>query len=190
MSSRDTDCLMMELRDITQQSLAIIPKINSKAAWINRAKIIVCCFRMGSILWLLYLIYGLQPNIAIEAVVENKGVTGIMKGIIIEQRQEQEKQDRLKEEREKNIIIYKVHETEGTPFNDRKAKDETLVAKIMYQLNRGDINVKSISRLGKFDPQKHKEGKTRPIKVSFHTKECRDSVMRKRHASLILPIPS
>ena len=107
-----------------------------------------------------------------------QGVTGIMKGIIIELRQEQEKEDRLKEEREKNIIIYKVHETEGTPLNDRKVKDATLVAKIMDQLNRGAIDVKSISRLGKFDPQMHKEGKTRPIKVSFHTKECRDSVMR------------
>ena len=112
------------------------------------------------------------------SVVQNEGVTGVMKEIIIEQRQEQEKEDRLKEEREKNIIIYKVNETEGLPLNERKAKDETLVTKIMGQLNSSDIGVKSISRLGKFESQKHKEGKMRPIKVSFHTKECRDSVMR------------
>jgi hypothetical protein len=32
--------------------------------------------------------------------------------------------------------------------------------------------------LGKFSSEKHKEGKTRPIKVILHTKECRDKVMR------------
>ena len=66
---------------------------------------------------------------------------------------------------------------EGTPLNDRKAKDETLVTNIMDQLNRGDIDVKFISRLGKLDQQSTKR-LTRPIKLSFRMKECWYSVFR------------
>ena len=45
-------------------------------------------------------------------------------------------------------------------------------------MNRDDIEVKGIMRLGKFDLDSHKDGKCRPIKLVLYNKGDRDSVMR------------
>ena len=101
-----------------------------------------------------------------------------MKDIIISQRQEEEKYERDKEEREKNIIMYRANEVKGGEPEDRKNKDKDTINKVLMAINRNDIQIKTFFRLGKFDSEKHKQGKCRPIKIMLHSKEDRDSTMR------------
>ena len=108
---------------------------------------------------------------------KQESFTGIM-NIIISQRQEQEKEERDKEERERNIIMYRANEVEGGEPEDRKNKDKDTIKKVLMAINRNDIQIKPFFRLGKFDCEKHKQGKCRPIKIMLHSKEDRDSIMR------------
>ena len=110
--------------------------------------------------------------------VKEKGVTGIMEDIIIEQKNAQQKEENVKEEREKNVIIYKHPEIEGISLEERRNNDKTFVKALLKELNREDIEVKGIMRLGKFDSDSHKDGKCRPIKLVLYSKGDRDSVMR------------
>ena len=105
-----------------------------------------------------------------------------MKEKIVEQRQKPENRGYVERREEKNIIIYKVRGMERTPFNGKKVKDQTLVTKLMDQLKRGDIDVKSMIRLGKLHPKKHKEGKTRPISLNLYEK-----MPRQCHAKRVAP---
>ena len=98
-----------------------------------------------------------------------------MKDILAKQRQEQIQEELEREERQKNIIIYKAVEQEGTPFEERKKHDKQLVENILREIERPEIEVKTVVRLGRFDNNKHSEGKCRPL-----NKECRDSMMRNR----------
>ena len=115
-----------------------------------------------------------------EDIVKEVGVTGMMKYIIVKQRQEQIQEELEREERQKNIIIYKAVEQEGTPFEERKKHDKQLVENILREIERPEIEVKTVVRLGRFDSNKHSEGKCRPLKVVLYNKECRDSIMRNR----------
>ena len=109
--------------------------------------------------------------------VQTKGVTGMVKDILVEHSDEQCKEIREQEEREKNIIIYRKSEIAGTDKDTRKNQDNEFVNNFLKAIDREDIEVKGVYRLGKFDEEKHNEGKCRPIKVSFHSKQNRDSVM-------------
>ena len=110
--------------------------------------------------------------------VKEKGVTGFMEYIIIEQKNTQQKEENMKEEKEKNVIIYKHPEIEGISLEERRNNDKTFVKALLKELNRDDIQVKGIVRLGKFDLDSHKDGKCRPIKLVLYSKGDRDSVMR------------
>ena len=90
----------------------------------------------------------------------------------------QQKEENMKEEREKNVIIYKHPEIEGISLEERRNNDKTFVKALLKELNRDDIEVKGIMRLGKFDSGSHKDGKCRPIKLVLYSKGDRDSVMR------------
>ena len=45
-------------------------------------------------------------------------------------------------------------------------------------MNRADLKIKSVFRLGRFSEDKHKEGKSRPIKLVLYKSDDRDSIMR------------
>ena len=109
--------------------------------------------------------------------VQTKGVTGMVKDILVEHSNEQCKEIREQDEREKNIIIYRKSEIAGTDKDTRINQDNEFVNNFLKAIDREDIEVKGVYRLGKFDEEKHNEGKCRPIKVSFHSKQNRDSVM-------------
>ena len=109
--------------------------------------------------------------------VQTKGVTGMVKDILVEHSNEQCKEIRNQEEREKNIIIYRKSEIAGTDKDTRKNQDNEFVNNFLKAIDREDIGVKGVYRIGKFDEEKHNEGKCRLIKVSFHSKQNRDSVM-------------
>jgi hypothetical protein len=109
---------------------------------------------------------------------EGTSVKGVFKEVINEQRKEQIKEDGAKEERQKNVIIYIIGEEQGLDRDERYSHDKNLVQNILSHLGLEEIEPKAIIRLGRFDPQKHTDGKIRPIKVLLHTKESRDSIMR------------
>jgi hypothetical protein len=109
---------------------------------------------------------------------ECTSVKGVFREVITEQRKEQVKEDEAKEERQKNIIIYKLGEEQVMDREARYLKDKDIIQKILTHLDLEEIEPKAILRLGNFDLQKHKDGKIRPIKIILHTKECRDHIMR------------
>ena len=114
-----------------------------------------------------------------SAVVENKGVAGMMKEIITEQRQIQDKEEQMRElGQTKNIIIYKKAEKLCKDAEERKKSDREFVDKLLKQMNRADLEIKSVFRLGRFSEDKHKEGKSRPIKLVLYKSDDRDSIMR------------
>jgi hypothetical protein len=109
-----------------------------------------------------------------EQAIDNMGT---FKTIMQEQNKERIKEDRDKEERQKNIIIYKSTETEGNNRDIRIANDKQTIDSILDHLGI-QVEIKAFFRLGRFDNEKHKEGKIRPLKVLLQSKEDRDQVMR------------
>ena len=113
-----------------------------------------------------------------KTVIRNKGVAGYMKQIIDGQTASQAKEDHLKEIREKNIIIYNANELKSDSTEDRKAHDLDFSKKMLKAINRENIQVQSTFRLGRFDDAKHNQGKCRPLKITLHSKNDRDSVIK------------
>ena len=110
--------------------------------------------------------------------VKNSGFTEVVRNIV-DQRQKQHNKEMLeKEERDKNIIIYKASEVGGETAEERKARDSELVLKFLETTGCGEYQVKGMFRLGKFNQQDYDKGKHRPLKVCFHSKSDRDSVHR------------
>jgi hypothetical protein len=108
----------------------------------------------------------------------NEGMVNAVKSVIQEGRVDQLKDSWDKEERDKNIIIFKAEESRNTEPEGRKKEDERIVNGTLDALGLEDIETKAIFRLGRYDINKHENGKSRPLKVLFHTKENRDQIMR------------
>ena len=106
------------------------------------------------------------------------GVAGLVKNIVFEQRKEQQKELLEKEDREKNIVIFKSVEIEGEDLEERKKRDLTLTKKMMQEIERSDIEIKGMFRVGAFKAEENKTRKPRPLKICFHTKFDKESVMR------------
>ena len=121
---------------------------------------------------------GENKNIAESENIVQSGVTGLVERSIVNQRQVQVAEDGDKEERLKNIMLYKVKEMEGGDREERKKHDIDMVKSIFMQVGREDVQVKATFRIGRFDPEKQKEGKCRGLKVVLHSKEDQESVMR------------
>ena len=121
-----------------------------------------------------------SENVQLHTHVTKQGVTGYMKDIMRDQTAAQVKETNLKEDREKNIIVYKIAEVEGAAFEDRKRNDKEFATKLLKELNREDIVIMGTVRLGRFDASMHSEGKNRPLKILLGSKDARDSVMRNR----------
>jgi hypothetical protein len=108
----------------------------------------------------------------------NEGTVNAVKSVIQEGRVDQLKESWDKEERDKNIILFKAEESRNEEPENRKKDDEEIVNGMLDALGLEDIDTKAIFRLGRYDKDKHVDSKSRPLKVIFHTKEARDRVMR------------
>ena len=110
--------------------------------------------------------------------IEKIGVTGIVRNIVVEQRRVQNQQIVDKEEREKNIVIFKSKEADGETLEQKKVKDAKLAQDLLEEVGLDQVQIKGMFRLGKFNPEDSKDGKTRPLKICFNNKYDKESVMR------------
>ena len=78
----------------------------------------------------------------------------MVRNIVAEQRHVQTQEQHEKEEREKNIIIFKSKEKEQDNVEIRKEKDLEIAEKLIHQIDRDEITIKSVFRLGSFDSKK------------------------------------
>ena len=97
---------------------------------------------------------------------------------IVQHTNEKSNEINEKEERAKNFIVYKLEETQGGSREERKESDKQAVREILDQIDRNDIEVKTVFRIGSFDPEKYQAGKCRPLRVVLHNKTDKESVMR------------
>ena len=79
---------------------------------------------------------------------------------------------------EKNIMIFRHKECEEEDIEVRKSKDKELLNKLLQHIGCSDIEVKGMFRVGKFDSDKNKGNKPRPLKICLYNKNERDSLMR------------
>ena len=119
-----------------------------------------------------------SSNEEFQTMVRKDGVTGYVRGIIEGQTTAQVREDNLREEREKNIVLYKAVEIQSDSVEGRKQHDLSLAKKLLSALEREDLEIKATLRLGQFNADGHDAGKCRPLKVVFHSKNDRDSVLR------------
>ena len=68
-------------------------------------------------------------------------------------------------------------ETSGLTYDERKQEDMKKIKETFAELGKEDIEIKSFYRLGRFDAEKHSQGKVRPVKVVLNSKEDRDILM-------------
>ena len=62
--------------------------------------------------------------------------------------------------------------------DQRREADRSTAEEILNEIDRADIEIKALFRVGRYNNEKTQEGKCRPIKVIFHSKEDQESVMR------------
>jgi hypothetical protein len=109
---------------------------------------------------------------------EGKSMKGIMKSVVQEQRLAQKKEEGDREERQANIMIHKVKESTGNSREGRRIEEKTIVNNFLSEIGIDDIEAKAIFRVGLYDQEKQNAGKSRPLKIVLHNRECRDRVMR------------
>lgn len=97
---------------------------------------------------------------------------------MFEERSQQLRLSSEKEDKDKKFIIYRAKEEEGLDLETRKQNDDDIVKKILRTIEREEIQVKAVHRMGRFNGEKHAEGKRRPLKVVLLNKSDKDSVLR------------
>lgn len=98
--------------------------------------------------------------------------------VMVDERREQIRLHSEKEEKEKNVILYRIKEVKGIDFEERKMRDNKNVETVLGTIGLNDIQVKATFRIGRFNEEKHDEGKCRPLKVVLFNKSDKDSMMR------------
>ncbi len=97
-------------------------------------------------------------------------VSSLVKQVIVEQKID----DKQCESREQNIIIHRVKESTSAESDERIEHDKQYVQRLCAEpLELGKMNIKNTIRLGK----KPDDGKSRPLKVVFNSKEDKKKVM-------------
>ena len=119
-----------------------------------------------------------KANPEAQSKVQETGIIGVMNDIVTQQRKAQNQELSEKEEREKNIMIFRHKECEEEDIEVRKSKDKELLNKLLQHIGCSDIEVKGMFRVGKFDSDKNKGNKPRPLKICLYNKNERDSLMR------------
>ena len=80
--------------------------------------------------------------------------------------------------RAKGIVVYKLPEEENDGKEDRVAEDTATLEELVAHLGIQDAKIQYVQRLGQFDAERCAQGKYRPIKVRFNSKEIRDQVLK------------
>lgn len=100
--------------------------------------------------------------------------TTLVNELFVSEKIIQEMQNRSN--RDKNILLVGLPEQIACNSNERSAKDEADVLKIISQVSEGIPNPSKVFRIGKFQT-----GKSRNIKVCFEAKEPAKELLRNRN---------
>ena len=89
---------------------------------------------------------------------------------------EQSKSDTEREHRNRSMILFKVREGKSESHEGRRNEDGKFVADFMKEIGFNDIEIDRFDRLGKYDPEKAKDGKARPIRVRLESKQKKQEI--------------
>ena len=113
---------------------------------------------------------GLGPTI-VNAAQSTNELTTIMKVAIEETKQN----DRMMDDKQRSIIIYKVEESKKENADERKKEEEDIVDRLCNEGARVQgCKVTKMFRLGKYDKDKNQP---RPLKVTFEMKEQQQKLL-------------
>ena len=113
---------------------------------------------------------GLGPTI-VNAAQSTNELTTIMKVAI----EETKKNDRMMDDKQRSIIIYKVEESKKENADERTKEEEDIVDRLCNEGARVQgCKVTKTFRLGKYDKDKNQP---RPLKVTFETKEQQQKLL-------------
>ena len=94
------------------------------------------------------------------------------KSIVQEALETKEKEDKKKEEREYNLIIYRIPESDAEEGNDRKKHDEDFIKEVSKITKSESVEIASINRIG----EKKAEG-NRPVRVVLKNKTGKSKIL-------------
>ena len=90
-------------------------------------------------------------------------------------------QEKDQEIRSRGIVVYRLAESERISAEDKKREDEEAIRELLAFIKCDEATVTHVDRLGRYDEEKIREGKYRPVKVRFSQKEERDKVLNNLH---------
>jgi hypothetical protein len=93
--------------------------------------------------------------------------------VMMEAMDEKEKETKLREERENNVIIYGIDEAEGGSKGARDEADKKFVDDLCTEINAEGIQTADIRRLGRKEA-----GRIRPIWIQWKEEEDKQKFMR------------
>ena len=81
--------------------------------------------------------------------------------------------------RDRGVVIYRIPEKTNLAQDQRKKDDEEFVKEILHYIGCDDLvkDITHLERLGRFDDDKAKQEKYRPIKLRFNLKDQRDRML-------------
>ncbi len=104
---------------------------------------------------------------------DNTANCDVAKSIAREAVQEQVKEQKNREDRDQNIIIFRVEESNSAEAETRQKEDAKFFESLCTeQLEVGNIEAKKVVRLGKKE-----EGKTRPMKITLNNNAEKRKIM-------------
>jgi hypothetical protein len=86
--------------------------------------------------------------------------------------------DKEQELRSRGIVVYKLPEKEDETKENRSAEDKETMEELLNHIGCSEAEIIYAERLGRFNADRCKERKFRPIKVRFSRKESRDMVLK------------
>ena len=90
---------------------------------------------------------------------------------------EQSKSDEERELRSRSIIVYKATEGKSATPEGRRKDDEKFVRELLEITNVDTVTVSRFDRLGKYDVNRTKEGKSRPLRIRFESSDHKSEMM-------------
>jgi hypothetical protein len=87
--------------------------------------------------------------------------------------------DKERHMRDRGVVIYRVEEKFNLSEDLRKKDDEEFIKEVLHYISCDDLqkDITHLERLGKFDADKCREYKFRPIKLRFDLKDKRDRLL-------------
>ena len=80
--------------------------------------------------------------------------------------------------RSRGIVVYRAPESKNDTREGRKQDDLRLMTDLLSHIKCEEAQIISTDRLGRYDENREKDGRYRPIKVRFSSNTSRDQVLK------------